>query len=439
MWFWLRLFATLCYMGTMTLAPTAQAQTGVSFWNNFHTISIYWTRAKNAKPPRIQYRKIGTTTWKKAQALWWDEKSSRVSQANFQSNQYRGSIVNLEQATSYDLRYSLDGGSSWTRFTGNPIATRADNYISGGTTTYGGIRNTKLTISDGGTATGCGPGGTKPCWKIHDGQGTAIIDPDHQDDCVLITASYVVLRNFLSLRDCKADGIRITSAYVIVEKNTIEDWGLQEILYGTSRSSSGLYKGKLMREVPEDPCPNYDRNDFGRYDDAGIEVEGAKRGVVIQRNIIKNPRYRSTRWEECAIWGTYALGPHAIKIFGAETASARGNVIRYNNIFATNATKSGGGVTLSQPANRYYDAIDVNYNQDLDIYGNIIRNAADDAIEADNYAVNVRIWGNYIDYNQKNISFQRMVAGPAYVFRNIFDRGMILTLTLRPARPAPTI
>ena len=50
----------------MALVPTAQAQTGVNFWNNFHTISIYWTRAKNAKPPRIQYRKTGTATWKKA-------------------------------------------------------------------------------------------------------------------------------------------------------------------------------------------------------------------------------------------------------------------------------------------------------------------------------------------------------------------------------------
>ena len=438
MWFWLRLFATLCYTGIMTLAPTAQAQTGVSFWNNFHTISIYWTRAKNAKPPRIQYRKIGTTTWKKAQALWWDEKSSLVSQANFQNNQYRGSIVNLEQDTSYDLRYSLDGGSSWTKFTGNPIATRSDNYISGGTTTYGGIRNTKLTISDGGTATGCGPGGTKPCWKIHDGQGTAIIDPDHQDDCVLITASYVVLRNFLSIRDCKADGIKITSAYVVVEKNTIEDWGLQEILYGTSRSYSGLYKGKLMREVPEDPCPNYDRNDFGRYDDAGIEVEGAKRGVVIQRNIIKNPRYRSTRWEECAIWENSRLGSSCNQNIRGRNSVRSRKRDPLQQYFCHEYDRIRRWCDLSQPANRYYDVIDVNYNQDLDIYGNIIRNAADDAIEADNYAVNVRIWGNYIDYNQKNISFQRMVAGPAYVFRNIFDRGMILTSTLRPARPAPT-
>ena len=258
-WFWLRLLATLGFAEIMALAPTAQAQTGVSFWNNFHTISIYWTRAKNAKPPRIQYRKTGSTTWKKAQALWWDQKSSRVSQANFQNNQYRGSIVISSRIPRTIFDTASTAAAAGLILPAIPLQHGPTTIFPEGTTTYGGIRTTKLTISNGGTATGCGPGGTKPCWKIHDGQGTAIIDPDHKDDCVLITASYVVLRNFLSIRDCKGDGIKITSADVVVEKNTIEDWGLQEILYGNTRSYGGPYKGKLMREVPEDPCPNYDR------------------------------------------------------------------------------------------------------------------------------------------------------------------------------------
>jgi hypothetical protein len=41
-----------------------------------------------------------------------------------------------------------------------------------------------------------------------------------------------------------------------------------------------------------------------------------------------------------------------------------------------------------------------------------VLNGTDDAIKADNSAVNVRIWGNYIDYALTAISHQYMEAGP---------------------------
>ena len=41
-------------------------------------------------------------------------------------------------------------------------------------------------------------------------------------------------------------------------------------------------------------------------------------------------------------------------------------------------------VQLKDDANRYYGVVGVGYAQDLDIYGNTIRNATDDLIEADN-------------------------------------------------------
>ena len=41
-------------------------------------------------------------------------------------------------------------------------------------------------------------------------------------------------------------------------------------------------------------------------------------------------------------------------------------------------------VQLKDDANRYYGVVGVGYAQDLDIYGNTIRNATDGLIEADN-------------------------------------------------------
>jgi hypothetical protein len=152
-------------------------------------------------------------------------------------------------------------------------------------------------------------------------------------------------------------------------------------------------------------------------------MQSANDGIVIQRNTIRDPRYRSTRWNECPAPGyvDHPWGPRAIALPAAAGDFGKGNVIRYNNIYATN-TRSGGA-ELSDDANRYYDAVWVPYQQDLDLYGNIIRNAVDDLVEADNAAVNVRIWGNYLDYALVRLSHQKMEAGPSYIFRNIFDRG----------------
>ena len=97
-------------------------------------------------------------------------------------------------------------------------------------------------------------------------------------------------------------------------------------------------------------------------------------------------------------------------------------MIRYNTIYARN-DRSNGAAGLDRGTNRYYDTIYVSSSQDVDIYGNIIRNATDDLIEADNYAVNVQISGNYLDNCLTAISHQSMQAGPAYIFRNMFDRG----------------
>ena len=83
----LRLFATLGFAAMIDWRRQHRRRRALSFSNNFHTISIYWTHAKNAKPPVFRYRRTGTRPVEEGPSSWWDEKSSRVSQANFQNNQ----------------------------------------------------------------------------------------------------------------------------------------------------------------------------------------------------------------------------------------------------------------------------------------------------------------------------------------------------------------
>jgi hypothetical protein len=56
---------------------------------------------------------------------------------------------------------------------------------------------------------------------------------------------------------------------------------------------------------------------------------------------------------------------------------------------------------------------------DSDIYGNLIRNAWDDGIEAEGANRNVRIWGNYIDQVMIPLGLAPVSDGPIYVWKNL--------------------
>lgn len=389
---------------TLSCVQTSHAQSGPVLTANFHTIGLTWSRDRNPPGVAVRYRPAGGVSWRGTQKLWWDA----ISPIPAFARQYRGSIVNLSPNTTYEVGHSLDDGMTWSA--SQQIRTRSEQF-SGTTVRYSGVRKQKLVISRGGTPSS---------WRIIDGRNIATIDVDHTDDCVQITASYVVLRNF-TIQDCRFNAVVIEKPNVVIEGNTILDWGIQEIARDNPSPRKGNVSKKPLSDSASTCVSGVSKGDFGRVLDTGILVRGTGNdGIVIQRNTIRDPRYRSTRWVECPGYDNHPYGPRAIQILASDSNLGRGNVIRYNSIYATNTT--AGAVTLSDDANRYYDILAVSYQQDLDIYGNIIRNGTDDAIEADNAAVNVRIWGNYIDSALTMISLQLMQAGPAYIFRNIFDR-----------------
>ena len=393
----------LTFMGLMLLVPPAYGQPTVVA--NFHTISLYYTRAK-ATSVTIRYRPSGTTLWKSAQPMWWDGTATRTAERN----QYRSSLVNLSPGTTYNIQYRVDSGS-WTSIP--DVHTRSDTFpSSGNTVSYTGQTLRSLSITTGGSAAN---------WRIYDGGGTASIDANHAgaNACVTIGASYVILRNF-TVTDCKFSAVAITRSNVVIENNIISDWGAREVDVPSRVGPSGL----RLNDAAATCITGVSKADFGRSSDHGIVVNGAGLSeIVIQRNTIRDPQFRATRWNECPSWDAHPQGPRAIYFATGTVNYGKGNVIRYNDIHATNTTSSGGGVILSRPANRFHDIIGVGYQKDLDVYGNIIRNAVDDAVEADGSAVNVRIWGNYFDLSLTAVSHQRMDAGPSYIFRNIIDRG----------------
>jgi hypothetical protein len=136
--------------------------------------------------------------------------------------------------------------------------------------------------------------------------------------------------------------------------------------------------------------------------------------IVIQRNRIHDPRYGANSWS----WG-HPAGPQGITF----SYCGGNHVIRHNEI------------TSDDPRRYFNDGIggEDNFsaggfpNRDSDIYGNLVRGAWDDGIEAEGGNANVRIWGNYLDQTATGIASTVTHYGPLYIFRNVYDRSRKLS------------
>ena len=145
--------------------------------------------------------------------------------------------------------------------------------------------------------------------------------------------------------------------------------------------------------------------------DSGIFAENDAGHLVIQRNLIENPRSGSNDWET-----GHPSGPQAISL----QDSRGGNIIRYNTIQSTDDHGFNDGIGGS--SNFSFKG---SPNRDSDIYGNIVSNCWDDAIESEGANMNVRIWSNYIHHTFVHIATASTSMGPLYIFRNVFGESRV--------------
>jgi hypothetical protein len=145
--------------------------------------------------------------------------------------------------------------------------------------------------------------------------------------------------------------------------------------------------------------------------DSAIYAESGAGGLVLQRNLIEHPRSGSNDWES-----GHPDGPQGISLIN----SSGGNIIRYNEIRSTEDhgynDGIGGGSNFSFQGSP---------NRDSDIYGNIITDCWDDAIESEGANMNVRIWGNYLDKTFVFVASASTSKGPLYIYRNVFGSSRI--------------
>jgi hypothetical protein len=330
----------------------------------FESLGVYWTPGADPGPNGcpIRFRRSADAAWREGLALWFDARNGEC----------RGSLVQLEPGTKYELEV---GGQRFSASTWSEHFPIAKTIRVGSRTT--------LAVTEGGSANG---------YVLYQAAPGAVIDAaNSQAVGINIAASYVIVRGF-TVKGAQRHGILIEPGMhdIVIEDNDVSGWG--RLNYSNSKGWK-----------------------VGVDEDSGITARCYNNApevhrVVIQRNRIHDPRYGANSWD----WG-HPAGPNGISMYEC----GGNNVIRYNELYSTTGVEHyfmdaiGGG---NNDSNKGFPGAD------SDIYGNLVKNAWDDGIEAEGGGRNVRVWGNYLDSTATGVATTPVAIGPIYVFRNVYNR-----------------
>jgi len=344
----------------------------------FHCLGLYWSPPGGSpnRDVQVRYRQQGASAWKEALPMRYNP----IPNTDEDLADYRGSIVHLAPATTYDCQLTLTGTSTTANLT---AATWSEDFPVGETVKVGD-RDTPLTITESGSPT---------AYRVYDGRG-ATIDVRHQHDyCIMVNASNVILRGFA----LKGAGAATSAPKRIIGAIQIEG-GHDIVIEGCDISDWGRLNPKTG---------------FGQdYDAAIYSRSQTLKRLVIQRCNVHHPRWDGSTWYEPK-YPTHTAGPQCITLVN----TAGNHVIRYNEFW-------------SDMEHMYNDGIGGGSNgsfrgspgPDSDIYGNLISHCWDDGLEVEGGSRNVRIWDNYITQCMMMIGNAPASIGPLYIWRNVVAR-----------------
>ena len=325
----------------------------------YECIGVYF-KSLDLGECHVRFKENNTSTWRQGYPLVYDPRDQ----------EYRGSIVGLKSNTSYDIRITLDNSTHELT-----CKTRNDSHPIGKITYLkDSIHSKSVKITESGT-----PEGYHLITPAKDSKATIDVRNAEEYTCV-IDADYITVRG-VEFKNAAIHGILIKSRRhdVVIEDCHFTFWGR----IGGPRTYGN--RGNT---------------------DSAIYAERGAGNLTIQRNLIENPRGASNDWDT-----GHPAGPQAITLIN----SSGGNIIRYNEIRSTE--DHGYNDAIGGASNFSFEG---SPNRDSDIYGNIIANAWDDAIESEGANMNVRIWNNYIEKTFQHIATACTSKGPLYIFRNVF-------------------
>jgi len=339
----------------------------------FHCLGLYWSPPGGSadRTVQVRYRQRGVTSWSAALPMRYNP----IEKTEEDLADYRGSIVHLAPATTYEVELTLAGTATKTNF----VATTWSEQFPVGKTVRVSNRDTTLAITESGRPN---------AWIVYEG-GT--IDVRHQHDaCITVNASNVILRGFTlkgagsstNINTRPIGAIRIDGGRdIVIEDCDISGWG---------------------RLNP--------KTGFGFDYDAAIYSRSPQlKRLIVQRCKLHDPAFDGSNWSE-PVYPTHSMGPQYITLFN----TAGNHVLRYNECYSDldhmcNDGIGGGSNGSFQGAPGH----------DSDIYGNIVSHCWDDALEVEGGNRNVRVWDNYLSQSMMMIGNAATSIGPLYIWRNV--------------------
>lgn len=344
----------------------------------FHCLGLYWSPPGGSaeRTVQVRYRVKDAAEWSEGLPMRFHP----IEGTDLELTDYRGSVVNLQPDTTYEVELTLAGTKTATRFAAR---TWSEKFPVGEV----------VRVPSGDQPLVITEGGKPDAWRVYDGTGATIDVQHRQDSCITVNASYVILRGFVlkgagattNLSKKSIGAIDVQSGHdIVIEDCDVSDWGRLNPKTGFGfNCDSAIY------------CRN---PDVAR--------------IVVQRCRLHHPSQDTNNWYEPKN-PTHPAGPQAISFF--DTAGQ--HVIRFNEC-------------VSDAEHMFNDAIGGGANgsfrgapgADSDIYGNLVTHSWDDGLEVEGGGRNVRVWDNYVSGAVNMIANAATSIGPLYIWGNVVGR-----------------
>ena len=329
----------------------------------FNACSFYF-KSSNRPGLSVFYRRAGAAWLKAFQPVYVNE-----------DDMYRGSIVDLDEDTPYELKITAGNGDVLAQQACRTWRSQVPivKTIVLDETTFTG----RLSVKESGSPDG---------WIRITGKKGFVLRNDRTEPLIeLYRVKYVLLEG-LTLRGGLKDAISIRKCeQVRVVNCDIAGWGR----IGTQRFDRD---GKYYTE----------RGGAINWDSAILVSKSV--GTVVERCYIHDPVSTANSW-----YYSHPAGPQAVGM-----DKSRSTVVRYSDFIGSDEHRWNDAI---EGAGNFH--LDGGFNRDGDIYGNLMCFANDDALEIDGGQTNVRVFLNKFEGCLCGVSIQGCMSGPSYVFRNL--------------------
>ena len=316
---------------------------------------------------KVRYRKAGESAWKNSPDLIYVE-SEKV---------LRGSLLKLEENTSYELEVKINGKKLYRSF-----RTRKFEFPVA-KTIYLTRKNCGRTFKP--------KSGNPGAYIRYTAEPGFVFDSGkHSGIGILIDKAQYIILDGITIKGGKFNAVRVRDSKHIVITNC---------------DISGFGQGGVFR--PDLDGKYYNAKNNAIWHDAGIAVRGCE-DVIIERNFIHDPKTPGNSW-------FYSHPAGSDGIFIGDTKRA---VIRYNDIIGSD--KFRWNDAIAGDCNNF--SLIGSCAEDAEINGNYFAFGNDDSVELDGGQKNSRFFFNRIEGFFCGVSIAAVRRGPSYIYCNEITR-----------------